>query len=75
MPGKDCMAPGCLHTVHRGHLMCSEHWAKVPEDIKREVYKRLTVWRRPDLAREYLKNSRRAMDAVRVYVETGAETR
>jgi len=32
-----CPVPNCPRARRRGHLMCSEHWRRVPGDVKRRV--------------------------------------
>ena len=33
-----CCVTECLTTVQPGHVMCGSHWARVPMDVKREIY-------------------------------------
>jgi hypothetical protein len=37
-----CRVPGCFNTIRPSMLMCLPHWKRVPEDLRRAVYR---TWR------------------------------
>lgn len=39
MSAHHCHALGCKRSCPPAHLMCGPHWAKVPSDIQRDVYR------------------------------------
>lgn len=42
MKGKPCTVPGCAAHCRLGHLMCPDHWSKVPASVRALVNK---TWR------------------------------
>lgn len=42
-----CAATACTRTVQPDKLMCMEHWGKVPQDLKQEVWRTYRLAKSP----------------------------
>lgn len=51
---RTCMVSTCGTEVGRGHLMCAQHWHKLPDAARRNAQTRLRGWRDESAARLYL---------------------
>lgn len=60
MSAHNCPIPGCLKVVPSSDiLMCLKHWRKVPEEIRKRVWR---TWRRGP-PEQYLEARKAAIDA------------
>jgi hypothetical protein len=69
---KTCFADGCERLIPVTQLMCREHWALVPQDLKQEVLHTLVGWQGGETPRPYLDAIKRARVAVKAIEERAA---
>jgi hypothetical protein len=68
-----CEAYGCLEVIPVGLLMCPTHWAQVPQDLQRKVYK---LWHQLRRGRGHVTEEyRAAVEQAREHVGGGRPRR